>query len=137
LTRKGLKINLKLVEVGGLLHDIGRSKTHSVLHGSCGGLMAQDLGLPTILIGIIERHVGAGIPVGETAEIGLPNRDFIPETMEEKIVAYADKLIMHNSCVSFKKSFEDFSKKLGQRHPAVKRLEKLHMELSSLLDYEF
>jgi uncharacterized protein len=33
---KGLNVNLELVEIGALLHDIGRSKTHSVHHAMAG-----------------------------------------------------------------------------------------------------
>jgi uncharacterized protein len=30
--KRGLKVDVELVEVGALLHDIGRSKTHDVNH---------------------------------------------------------------------------------------------------------
>ena len=41
LEKKGIKINLKLVESGALLHDIGRSKSHAVDHGAVGAKMAE------------------------------------------------------------------------------------------------
>jgi uncharacterized protein len=34
--KNGLNVNLDLVEIGALLHDIGRSKTHSVHHAVVG-----------------------------------------------------------------------------------------------------
>ncbi len=40
LQSKGLKINVELVEAGALLHDLGRSKTHTVDHGIVGAQIA-------------------------------------------------------------------------------------------------
>ena len=36
----------KLVEAGALLHDIGRSRTHSIFHAVEGVKIAEQLGLP-------------------------------------------------------------------------------------------
>ena len=58
---KGLNVNLKLVEIGALLHDIGRSKTHSVHHAVIGAEIARSLGLPETVVSIIKRLVGGGI----------------------------------------------------------------------------
>jgi uncharacterized protein len=132
LAKNGIAVDMSLIEVGGLLHDIGRSKTHGVSHGYRGGLVAKALNLPDELVKIIERHVGAGIVTTEAVELGLPKRDYMPETLEEKIVAYADNLIDHNKRVSFQASLANFSKKLGQGHPAVERFKKLHTEISKL-----
>lgn len=42
---------------------------------------------------VCERHTGAGLTAKEIEEQGLPlpHRDFLPETLEEKLVCYADK----------------------------------------------
>ena len=85
--------DIKIVEAGALLHDIGRSKTHGIMHGVEGVKIARKLGLPITINLIIERHIGAGIPKDEAVKLGLPEKDFIPETLEEKIVAHADNLI--------------------------------------------
>ena len=85
--------NIELVEAGALLHDIGRSRTHGILHGVEGVKIAKEIGLPISIILIIERHLGAGIPKDEAVKLGLPAKDFIPETLEEKIVAHTDNLV--------------------------------------------
>ena len=46
LEKKGIKVDLKLVEAGALLHDIGRSKSHAVDHGVVGAKIAESEGLP-------------------------------------------------------------------------------------------
>ena len=45
--------DIKLVETGALLHDIGRSKTHGIRHGIEGVKIAQQLGLPQNIKNII------------------------------------------------------------------------------------
>lgn len=81
----------------------------------------------------MERHVGSGIPAEEAVKIGLPKRDFIPETLEEKIVSYADKLIEGKHRVPFDEALDKFAKDLGADHPAIDRLRRLHMELVRLI----
>ena len=130
---RGIPIDLKVVEIGGLLHDIGRSKTHDVGHGAIGADLARSFDLPDTVVNIIERHIGAGIRKEEARKIGLPGRDFVPLTLEEKIVAYADKLVKGDHYISFDEALKDFSKELGPDHPAIKRFRKLHEEISKVV----
>jgi len=85
--------DVKLVEAGALLHDIGRSKTHGILHGVEGAKLAKKLDLPESIVNIIERHLGAGISLEVAKQLGLPPKDYTPKTLEEKIVCHADNLI--------------------------------------------
>lgn len=125
---KKAQANIRLVEAGALLHDIGRSKTHGIMHGVEGAKIAQELGLPNSIVRIIERHLGAGIPKEEAALLGLPEKDYMPMTLEEKIVAHADNLIEsdreHPIEIEVQKALEK-----GHRKHA-ERLMKLHQELS-------
>ena len=93
--KKGVQVNIDidLVFAGGLLHDIGRSKTHGILHAVEGARIAVNNGLDKNLVDIIERHIGAGIPAEEAVDLGLPPKDYMPLTLEEKIVAHADNLV--------------------------------------------
>ncbi len=88
-------IDLKLIEIGGLLHDIGRARTHGVDHGIVGARLLREKGINSELQRICERHVCAGIPRAVAEAVGLPSRDFVPETIEEKIVCHADNLTNH------------------------------------------
>ena len=134
LVEKGYELNVSLVEVGALLHDIGRSVTHGVEHGVVGAKIARGLGFPEEVVRIIERHVGAGITREEAERIGLPPGEYVPETLEEKVVCYADKLVSGCRRAGIEATIRDFSEKLGEDHPAVRRLVEFHREMEALLD---
>lgn len=129
LERKGIKLDMELVRIGGLLHDIGRSKTHEIDHAIVGADIARSFDLPTSIIRVVERHIGSGIPANEAVKLGLPNRDFIPETLEEKIVSYADKLIEGNHEISFDEALKRLAGEFGESHAVVNRFKQIHFEL--------
>ena len=122
-------VDEKLVFTGALLHDIGRARSHGVNHGFVGGEIAKELGLGEKVVRIIQRHVGAGISAEEAKEAGLPPVDFIPRTMEEKIVSCADNLIDGVNRTSIEEAIADLKNKLGDAHPSIKRARMLHEEV--------
>jgi uncharacterized protein (TIGR00295 family) len=126
---QGVKVDGDLVQAGALLHDLGRSKSHSIDHAVVGASLARELGLDPKIIMIIERHIGAGIPADEAVILGLPKKDYIPKTIEEKIVTHAD-----NMC-NFKRHPVDVSiEKLEAKGQlsAAQRMRALHKELSDI-----
>jgi uncharacterized protein len=130
---KGLNVDVNLVEVGALLHDIGRSKTHGVDHAIVGAEIGRSLNLPESILFIIERHVGGGITADEAKKLGWPVKSYLPTTLEEKLVTYADKLIEGLRVVPIEKTIEQFSRELGENHPAIDRVIRLHEELFPLI----
>lgn len=119
-------VDEELIYTGALLHDLGRARTHGVKHGFVGGELARELGLPETVVRIIQRHVGAGITAGEAEVMGLPAMDFIPETMEEKIVAHADNLIDGTRRTGIEEAIAGLKAKLGKTHPSINRAIALH-----------
>jgi uncharacterized protein len=131
LKQKGMNVDVELVEIGALLHDIGRSKTHSVHHAAIGAEIAKSLDLPEPVISIIQKHVGGGITSREAKKLGWPKGIYVPQTLEEKIVSYADKLVEGTRRVSIEKTIASFSKELPPS--AVERIMRLHMEMLTLI----
>jgi uncharacterized protein len=119
-----------LVTAGALLHDIGRSKDHSILHAYIGSNIVKDLGLPQELVEIVRKHTGAGLDQQDVIELGLPPGDYMPATVEEKIVAHADNMVSDNRVVDHTYSVEKLRRKGAER--GAQRIEDLHQELSAL-----
>jgi uncharacterized protein len=133
--KRGFSVDLELVEIGALLHDVGRSKTHTVHHAIAGVEIAQAAGLPKSVISIIRRHVGGGITAAEARELGWPSGEsYVPLTLEEKIVSYADKLIEGSKKVSAETAIEHLSRNL--KPEAAIRVRKIHDEIAGLVGWQ-
>jgi len=131
--KKDRNVDVRLVEIAGLLHDIGRSKTHTVDHALVGAQIARSLRLPDSIVLIIERHAGGGIARDEARRLGWPAKDCVPQTLEEKIVCYADKRVDGLRIVPFEEALKTYATRLGKTHPALDRIKRLHREFVSLL----
>ena len=131
LKDKGYSVDAELVEIGALLHDVGRSQTHTVDHAIEGVKIAQSLGLSGLIVSIIKKHVGGGITSDEARDLGWPDDVYIPETLEEKIVSYADKLIDNLKEVPIERAVSQLDRELP--HSAIKRIWKIHYEILSLI----
>jgi len=126
-------VDLKLVEAGALLHDIGRSKTNAVNHGLVGGQVAAQEGLPEPVVRIIKRHVGGGITAEEAARFGWPRDVYVPLSLEEKLVSYADKLLENSKGRRVPIDVEIKRLQAKGHKDAAERVRKLHEELTMLL----
>lgn len=131
LQKRGYTVNLELVEAGAVLHDLGRAKAHGVNHSLVGAQMATELGLPQSVIDIIKRHVGAGISEKEAEHMGWPKDVYVPKTLEEKVVCYADKRVDHGEVVPIENEIEKLQRK-GLTGGA-ERVRSLHVEITGLL----
>jgi uncharacterized protein (TIGR00295 family) len=127
---KACKADLELVNAGSWLHDIGRSRTHGVRHVSEGVAIARARNLPEPLVQIISRHVAAGFTAEEAKTVGLPPGEYMPVTLEEKIVCHSDNLVSDDSIMSLEEALEDLESR-GYMVTA-QRMKKMHIELSQL-----
>ncbi|MBQ6813129.1 MAG: TIGR00295 family protein [Methanobrevibacter sp.] len=119
----------ELVRVGGLLHDIGRSKTNSIEHALIGASMLKDLGYSQDIVNIVERHIGTGLSEDDARELGLPIKDYTPQTIEEKIVSHADNLFNGADEVDVEFTVNKWKRKLGENHPSIEKIREIHYEL--------
>lgn len=112
---EGLPIDVRLVNDGALLHDIGIMKCDApgilcegekpyIAHGTIGASMLRELGEAEGIdleacARICERHTGSGLTAEYIREHSLPiePRDLLPVTLEEKLVCLADKFYSKSS----------------------------------------
>jgi uncharacterized protein len=127
--RVSFSVDHELVRQGGLFHDIGRSRTHGIEHALAGVEIGGRLGFSERLLRIIERHIGAGITASEASRLGLPARDYIPVTPEEKVVSYADNLVSGVREIPFSEALGRFKVILGHGHEGVELFIKQHEEI--------
>jgi len=84
-------------------------------------------------VSIIGCHAGGGISIDEAKKLGWPPGHYVPQTLEEKIVTYTDKLIEGSHKVEIEQTIEKFSRELGGNHPTIERMKRLHEEFSLLI----
>ena len=118
-----------LIRKGALLHDIGRSRTHGIRHAIEGVEIARKYGYSQDVLNIIERHIGAGITEEEAEKLGLPKKSYVPQTLEEKIVAHADNLISGSKEVDMDFVIEKWKRNIEDSDDNIERLIKLDNEL--------
>ncbi len=124
------RADMKLIVAGSLLHDIGRTKTNGIGHAVAGADLLRERNIDESVVRIVERHTGAGILPDEAKKLGLPDRNYIPETLEEKIVAQADNLVSGKTIVTLADTIDRYRLQ-GLKEPA-ERIKKLHKELSEV-----
>lgn len=118
-----------LIKKGALLHDIGLSKTHGISHAVEGAKIVKQYGYPEEVQNIVERHIGAGITEEESVKLGLPKKSYIPQTIEEKIVAHADNLLSGTKDVDINFDIAKWKRKIDKPEENIKRLIELDNEL--------
>ena len=93
----------QFVEEAAMLHDIGIIRCNApsihchgaepyICHGHIGAEMLRHEGFARHAR-VAERHTGSGLTREQIIAQGLPlpAEDFVPETIEEKVICYADK----------------------------------------------
>ena len=118
-----LPIDRQFLLEAAMVHDIGIIKTNApdiqcfgtepyIRHGVLGAEMMRAEGYP-LHARVCERHTGAGLSLKEIEEqsLPLPHEDLLPETLEEKLICYADKF--------FSKTRLDREKTLEQAERSV------------------
>ena len=120
-----LHLDAQFVEEAAMLHDLGIFRTDApgiqcfgsepyICHGRLGAEILRKEGYERHAR-VCERHTGAGITCKEIIAQGLPlpHQDFLPETMEEKVICYADKFFSKTH-LDREKSIEKAEKSLAK-----------------------
>ena len=116
-----IPVDIPTVEVGALLHDIGRVKSQGIHHAAEGSKLLREYGLPEAIVRIAEIHSLDGM---------------WPQTIEEKIVCYTDKIVKGTHEITVHDRFDLWMKRYGKSDlllTAKKTILKIEKELAGLL----
>lgn len=102
--KKCLRLPPEDIREAAMLHDIGIFLTSAVdigcdgdepyiMHGVLGAELLRKEGVSEQYARVAERHTGAGITAADIRQQGLPLPigDYVPESILERLVCYADK----------------------------------------------
>lgn len=129
-------VDKNLIEIGALLHDVGRTKTHGFRHALIGGKILRERGFSINLARICETHILGGLDKEDAKRFGLPEKDYLPKTLEEKIICLADKQMAGTREVTIKERFDRWFQKYGRSRillKSKKRIEQIQQEIESLM----
>jgi len=132
LIDNGYDFNIQTAVLGALLHDIGRSVSHNIDHGVIGGEVLRKNNFEEKYAKIAERHIGAGISKEEAIDLNLPKKDYIPETLEEKVIANADNLIFGDNRVLIDAVIDKFKKRTNL--DVANKVKMLYNEIDILIN---
>jgi putative nucleotidyltransferase with HDIG domain len=112
LARAGHSLNLPLVEMGALLHDLGKTPCLGTGHNHAlwGAEILRDLGYPEVAQ-VVAEHVY------------LEPKNGAPGFFREaEIVNYADKRVLHTEVVTLSHRFLDLQERYGRTPEARARI---------------
>ncbi|MFA7169956.1 MAG: HD domain-containing protein [Candidatus Paceibacterota bacterium] len=143
------KVDFDLIISGAILHDIGAFEfleekykggasanngvakpklKNYIQHGIIGAEILRKEGLLKEAL-IAERHTGSGFTKKEIVANSwdLPQKDFLPISLEEKIICYADKFSSKNpdkkdTLETIEKEFESYGKEPLRRFLELKKM---------------
>ena len=122
LEKRGIKVNRKLVEAAALLHDVEKLKKDHVVKG-------------------YQFLINKGFK--EVAEVAIKHglehirdKKLHPLKVEDKIVFYSDKRVLHDKVVKLEKRFEYIHKRygydIGENIKFIKKIEQELLEGESI-----
>ncbi len=113
-----LGLDMEFIKEAAMLHDLGIFLTNApriycygsedyICHGYLGAELLRSLGYERHAR-VCERHTGTGITKQAIVDNGwnLPVKDFVPETLEEQLVCFADKFYSKTRYLNEPRSFE-------------------------------
>lgn len=142
--------DLQFIAEASMLHDIGIEACDApgifcygqlpyICHGIEGSRKLAEAGKFRHAL-VCERHTGSGLTAEEIEEeaLPLPVRDMLPESIEEKIICYADKFFSKNpDSLTKEKSLSEIRKSMEKFGPEpLRRFDKLTEELTTPTDPE-
>jgi uncharacterized protein len=127
LTEAGFDLNLPLVTVGALLHDLGKTACLGTLtnHAELGAGILEALGYPHVAQ-VVREHVHLDASIMDPRPL-----------REAEVVNYADKRVLHDMVVTLEARFADLKVRYGRTPEALARIQATEVRSRALEDRLF
>lgn len=143
--RRNLALDEEFIVEAAMLHDIGVGLCDApgiyctgslpyICHGVEGRRILEAEGLRRHAL-VCERHTGSGLTVEDikNQQLPLPLRDMTPQTVEERLICYADKFFSKSGDVEREKDWDRVVKSMSVHgEGTLHRFLKLHEEFGEL-----
>jgi uncharacterized protein len=122
LTDAGFELSLPLVEIGALLHDIGKTACLGTMtnHAEYGADILADLGYPQVAQ-VVREHVHLYDDLVDARPV-----------REAELVNYADKRVLHDEVVTLPDRFADLKVRYGRTPAALERIQATEIRARAL-----
>lgn len=113
-----LNMDLQFIKEAAMLHDLGIfltdaprihcfGKSQYLCHGYLGAELLRSLGYEHHAR-VCERHTGTGLHKEQVIANGwdIPAKDFLPETLEEQLICFADKFYSKTKYLHTARTFD-------------------------------
>lgn len=139
VNKKRISVDPAFIYNASMLHDIGIFLTNApgihcngtepyIRHGELGGQLLMNMGLDDYAR-ICERHTGAGISKEDIINNNLPLKhiDYLPITIEEKLICYADKFYSKSNFLVKEKPLDKIMQTMEKfGSDSLKRFKEMH-----------
>lgn len=141
--RHRLPLSKADIEGAAMTHDIGIYATDApsiechgtepyIRHGLIGGRLLRAEGAPEEWARVAERHTGSGLVAEEITarKLPLPPADYLPQTLLERLICYADKFYSKSGDMK-RKSLERARASMARfGEKSLARFDELHKEFA-------
>ncbi len=138
-SERNLPLDPADIEAAAMLHDIGIFLTDApgihchgtapyIAHGHLGADLLRRHGVPELIAAVAEHHTGAGLTAAdiEANNLPLPLGDYMPRTLLEQLICYADKFYSKSGDMQ-RKPLERVRSTMAKWGPdTAARFEQLH-----------
>lgn len=141
---KHLGLDPDTIKTAAMLHDIGIYRCDApsiecygtepyIRHGIIGAEILRDNGVSEEIARVAERHTGSGLTAEEIVSnrLPIPAKDYLPESILERLICYADKFFSKSTIADNK------PKPLDKVKAQMKRFGKDSLDRLMKLEAEF
>jgi uncharacterized protein len=127
-------LDKSFVKTAALIHDIGRYKTHDpIRHGLEGYRLLTDLGYHREAF-VCASHILCGLDKDEAMQYGFPEQEFMPRTLEERLIPVCDSLVEYDRPTTLEKRVASIKQRYQWNDHFLWKIERAAERVRNFID---